>query len=259
MKVSIVTICYNNESGLKRTMDSVRRQTFKDYEYIVIDGSSTDGSVDVIKDNQDIVSAWVSEPDSGVYNAMNKSLAYCNGDYVIFLNSGDCFYDDNVLTNVFLGHQAADVLYGDVMFEKVSYANRNIQSLQDFYCKSPFCHQSSFTKLEILKKYRFREDYKIVSDWILFTEAFLEGASYHYVPYIVSNCENGGVSSDLYVNNIERRRYLENALTPKITCDYEELLKIKNGVLFNLFQRLEKTKKLKYYIYSILRFSKVKF
>lgn len=96
MKLSIITINYNNREGLRKTIESVVAQTTREFEYIVIDGGSTDGSVDVIKEFSDYIDYWVSEPDKGIYNAMNKGVKVAHGDYCQFLNSGDWLYDSNV-------------------------------------------------------------------------------------------------------------------------------------------------------------------
>ena len=91
MKYSIITINYNHIEGLKRTIDSVISQTSSNYEYIIIDGGSTDGSVNIIKEYKEHLVYWISEKDNGVYHAMNKGVAQAQGDYCIFMNSGDCF------------------------------------------------------------------------------------------------------------------------------------------------------------------------
>lgn len=253
MKISIVTVCRNDAEGLKRTIDSVRIQKYRNLEFIITDGASTDGSIEIIKRNSDIIDKWVSESDTGIYNAMNKSLKQCSGDYVIFMNAGDCFYDENVLYNVFKDNPNSDVVYGDVKFEKISYANPEIKTLQDFFCKSPFCHQGVFTKLAKIQNMHFLEDYPIVADWIMFVSLFMEGCSFRYVPFVVSQCANGGKSSDAGINNQERLRYLEEHFCKRITDDYVELMKIKGGILYNYYVRLEKTKKLKYYIFNALK------
>ena len=97
MKYSIITVNYNNRDGLRATIESVVNQTYRDYEFIVIDGGSTDGSTDVLKEFDDKITYWVSEPDKGIYNGMNKGIAKATGDYLNFMNSGDCFYNEKVL------------------------------------------------------------------------------------------------------------------------------------------------------------------
>ena len=100
MKYSIITINYNNRDGLEKTIQSVINQTCQDFEFIIIDGGSTDGSVDIIKKYNDRINYWVSEPDKGIYNAMNKGILQAHGEYLNFMNSGDCFFDNEVLNKV---------------------------------------------------------------------------------------------------------------------------------------------------------------
>src|ERR1035437_595442 len=100
-KLSIITVNLSNATGLRKTIESVISQTFTDYEYLIIDGGSTDGSLDIIKEFADRMSYWVSEPDGGIYNAMNKGIAWATGDWIIFMNSGDVFRNIEVLENVF--------------------------------------------------------------------------------------------------------------------------------------------------------------
>lgn len=257
MKISVVTICRNDAEGLKRTIDSVRWQTYEDIEYIITDGNSTDSTIDIIKSNSDIIDDWVSEPDSGIYNAMNKSLTRCHGDYVIFMNSGDCFYDTNVIKNIFCDGRSEDVIYGDVCFKEILSANKAIKSLQDFFCKSPFCHQGVFAKLDCVRHMKFDETLPIVADWAMFTKLFIEGKSFKYVPFIVAKCNEGGVSSDAGRNNVERLKFLQSLYSNKVTDDYLELMRLKEGVLYKYYSRIEKTEKLKYYLRTILEFFKI--
>lgn len=252
MKVSIVTICRNDANGLKKTINSVRKQTYRDIEYIVTDGASTDSTIDVIKANLDIIDSWISEPDNGIYNAMNKSVCRCTGEYVIFMNSGDCFYNSEVIDNVFSLNLTEDVLYGDVCFEKVQSANKELKTLQDFFCKSPFCHQGVFTRLESIKQEGFDENLKIVADWAMFTTLFMKGRSFRYVPYVVAKCQAAGLSSDAERNNMERLYFLESIYSRRITDDYMELQKLKNGVLFSYYNRIERSKRFKYYLRTLL-------
>ena len=113
MKFSIITVNYNNKEGLRKTIESVIHQTFNDYEYIIIDGGSTDGSVDIIKEYNDKISYWISEKDKGIYNAMNKGIRVSTGDYLLFLNSGDHLSENNVLEKVFPYLDGTDFVYGN--------------------------------------------------------------------------------------------------------------------------------------------------
>ena len=113
-KISVITINLNNAEGLRRTLDSVFRQTTHDFELVVVDGASTDGSVELIHTHADRIDRWVSEPDGGIYNAMNKAVAMATGEYVIFMNSGDTFYEDDVLARVIPQLKGKDIYVGDL-------------------------------------------------------------------------------------------------------------------------------------------------
>jgi glycosyltransferase involved in cell wall biosynthesis len=114
MKLSVITINYNNCDGLRKTIESVVSQTFTDFEYIIIDGGSTDGSVDVIKEYAGRIDYWVSERDRGCYHAMNKGVKVAQGEYVIFMNSGDSFYTNDVIDAFVKENPTEDVLCGDM-------------------------------------------------------------------------------------------------------------------------------------------------
>ena len=100
-KVSVITVCYNDAEGLNRTIKSVLSQNYDSFEYIIVDGGSTDGTLDVIKKNAQFIEKWLSEPDNGIYDAMNKGIKLASGEWLIMMNAGDIFSDENVLKNVF--------------------------------------------------------------------------------------------------------------------------------------------------------------
>lgn len=150
MKLSIITINYNNKAGLQKTIDSVIGQTWKDYEWIIIDGGSTDGSKELIEQYQQYFAYWCSEPDKGVYNAMNKGIAKAKGEYLNFMNSGDSFVCDSTLMDVFTKEISADIVSGPVM---LSTGRRLFQYQEDtfqMFMHDGLCHQSSFIKKNFL-------------------------------------------------------------------------------------------------------------
>lgn len=134
MTISIISICYNAASDLEKTIKSVRAQVFNDYEYIVVDGGSKDATSEIIKSNADVITKWVSEPDKGIYDAMNKGIRMATGDWVIMMNAGDVFADSDVLQNVF-SHVIPDqitFLYGDTLSrQKKGKLLRRITSWKD--------------------------------------------------------------------------------------------------------------------------------
>ena len=167
MELSVITINYNNCEGLRKTIESVVNQTCCDFEYIIIDGGSTDGSVDVIKQYADRIDYWVSEPDKGIYNAMNKGIDVAKGEYCIFMNSGDCFHDYQSLTLSIPHLDGTDVVAGYAKLDSGERVNRPVEiTLQSLYNHQQPCHQSSFIKTELLKKYHYDEKYKLVSDCV---------------------------------------------------------------------------------------------
>ena len=164
-KISVITINYNDKVGLKKTIDSVVNQSFKDFEFIVIDGASTDGSVSVIEENKNQIAYWVSEPDSGVYNAMNKGIKAATGDFVIFMNSGDCFYSNSVLEEVSSELTTDfDIYYGDNY--KVSPNSKRFKTYPDklqfsFFYSSCINHQSTFIRRSLFEDhFYYNENYK---------------------------------------------------------------------------------------------------
>ena len=117
MKVSVVTICYNAKTVIERTIQSVLNQTYSDIEYILIDGGSTDGTVEIIKQYSHRISSWVSEPDHGIYDAMNKGVMRATGEWIHFLNAGDVYHDHDVLENFVPKISATtDIAYGDTLY-----------------------------------------------------------------------------------------------------------------------------------------------
>jgi glycosyltransferase involved in cell wall biosynthesis len=180
IKLSIITVNLNNAEGLRKTIESVVIQTFTDFEYIIIDGGSTDGSVEIIKQYENKITYWTSEPDKGIYNAMNKGILQAKGEYCLFLNSGDYLFD-NVLMPIFNKEYVEDILVGNALHVGAngSFLNKGIFdyksgkiTLSDFLypkCGLIINHQSAFIRKKLFDEYGlYDEKYKIVSDWIFF-------------------------------------------------------------------------------------------
>lgn len=206
MKLSIITINYNNQAGLQRTIDSVLCQTWKDFEWIIIDGGSTDSSKELIDKYQKHFSYWCSEPDKGVYNAMNKGIEHASGDYLQFLNSGDSYHCADSLKQVFERWEDADIVYGDLNFmsEEGGVVTRYPEKLTlHYFLSHSIGHPASFIKSSLLKAKGYREDFIIVSDWYRFLEWFREGRSFSHLPVIVADYDTTGMSS-VNLDQIER-------------------------------------------------------
>lgn len=196
--VSVVTVVYNDVSHIEETIQSVLNQTFSDIEYIVVDGNSKDGTLDVIRKYEDRITYWQSEPDKGVYDAMNKAISLCNGEWVSFMNSGDSFTDEHVIENVFASKSyTASVVYGKTNmvypFGTVVYEPKKPCTGVDHM---PFNHQSCFTRLSELKLYGFNLKYRICGDFDFYYTLLKKNAEFEYVDLIIANYEaSNGISS----------------------------------------------------------------
>ena len=208
MKLSIITINFNNRNGLERTARSIVEQTFRDYEWIVIDGGSTDGSQDILKEYSAHIAFGVSERDGGIYEAMNKGLERASGEYVQFLNSGDSFIDRDVLERVFADNRLADVNYGDqwCVLDGSIIEKRRYPETMDlrFLFRAPLGHQASFIKTSLAKANPYRVNYTISADRAFFLELYLSGASFHYLNLPIVFFDTEGIGSN--ANTIEQRR-----------------------------------------------------
>lgn len=198
-KISIITINYNNAIGLKKTIDSVREQKYSDLEYIVIDGGSTDESAFIIKKNEVSISKWVSEKDNGIYHAMNKGIAMATGEYLLFLNSGDHFYKNDVLEESIINFTGEDILCFDIHLKdsENDFIHKHPDKLTFlFLFEGTFAHQSVFIKKSLFEKVGFyNESLKIVSDWKFFIDAIVKhNATYKRINKILSTFYFGGIS-----------------------------------------------------------------
>ena len=200
-KLSIITINYNNADGLERTIKSVIAQSFGGFEYIVIDGGSTDLSVEIIKKYSAKINYWVSEKDNGIYNAMNKGIKVANGQYCLFLNSGDYLYNDIILEHVFSQINNEDIIYGDMMIDrgrhKLEYGSQPSKITFDFMVATTVWHPVSFIKKILFDKYGlYNEDLKIISDYEFFLKTILvEGVSTKYISLAISVFNTSGIGS----------------------------------------------------------------
>ncbi len=199
MKLSIITINRNNAEGLRRTIRSVVGQTCRDFEYIVIDGASDDGSKEVITDHRSAIAYWVSEPDKGVYNAMNKGVAQAHGEYCLFVNSGDELADDKVVGRVLPLLQGVDFYAGDTIVDygkKRSVMKSPYKMTMDFIVRRSVSHPATFTRTQLLRENPYNEENRIVSDWeFIFYEWVFRMRSYERINGVISVFYYDGISS----------------------------------------------------------------
>ena len=198
VRLSIITINYNNREGLARTIASVKAQNFSDYEWLVIDGGSTDGSRELIEANKALFAYWCSEPDKGIYDAINKGTRHASGQYVSCMNSGDTYFSDDTLSRVFASPLTADVIYGD--WYKVYPERRVLCSmpcpldLSIFYYHN-ICHQAMFVRTSALQEKGFDLSYVVCADYARWMEMLFAGATFQRVDTIICSYDMTGVSS----------------------------------------------------------------
>ena len=190
-KISIITVSYNVKHTIEETICSVINQCYPNIEYIIIDGGSTDGTVEVIKKHQDKISSWISEPDKGIYDAMNKGIERATGEWINFMNAGDTFHTLSTLSELFGKEIPSDktVIYGDhcLLYNDRKYLLPSLP-VEEIRKKIPFCHQASFTKACYLKKHPYNTAYKIAADYNSFYSIYCKNESAFYqVPLIISN------------------------------------------------------------------------
>jgi glycosyltransferase involved in cell wall biosynthesis len=207
-KVSIVTINYNMRDELDATIQSVLSQTYANLEYVVIDGGSTDGSVEIIKRSTARIHHWVSERDRGLYHAMNKGTAASTGDWVLFMNSGDRFVDNEVVADVFKSaHDDADLLYGhSLRFYKREGVERVILAEPpDILPWGMNCsHQSLFARRSLLMEFPFSENL-IAADFEFLLTAKVEGKRFKMVDRVIAANSTGGMSDQNRILSIKQR------------------------------------------------------
>ena len=224
MKFSVITINYNNDEGLRHTIESVVCQTCHDYEYIIIDGGSTDDSVRIIRTFADKIDYWVSEEDNGIYHAMNKGVAQAHGDYCIFMNSGDCFYNDMVLKQYVDYEIKEDIVVGKLISNKngqVLFAPPTREISLYYLYSGTVPHQSSFIRTELLRQYPYDESLKIVSDWKFFVQAIIiHNCSVKYIEEYVATFDLEGISTSNPKRMWEEKeKVLSSFFPPRVIAD----------------------------------------
>ena len=262
MTLSIITINWNNAAGLEKTISSVAAQTCKEFEYVIVDGASTDGSVDVIKNHESEIAhlQWVSEPDKGIYNAMNNGIRMASGDYIQILNSGDILANPNVVEMMYKTLEAKaypEIMYGNMIKDSVNgkkirdkgFAGRKPTMIDFFH--STLNHDPAYIKRSLFEKFGYyREDLPITADWRWYVEAIpFGGVEPVYVDIDVTIFDMTGVSeTQLAKREQERDEELQRILPLGVYQDYknyhfpmEQWRRIKrDGVVYKLFYFAER-------------------
>lgn len=211
-KISIVTICLNEEEKIQETLESALKQTYTDIEYVIKDGCSTDNTNETIKI---VIEKYgeknikhIIQADTGIYDAMNQAIDYCTGDWVIFMNSGDLFATSNILERIFESNKYENygVLYGDAMVRDDvgdSVWKGNITRIEK---GMPFCHQSCLIRREILRKYPFDTKFKIAADYNNILQLYINNIAFYNTNKIISIFRLDGVSSTRFIQRYKEKK-----------------------------------------------------
>lgn len=258
MKYSIITVNYNNKEGLRETIESVIHQTFRDFEFIVIDGGSTDGSAEVLKAYNKVIDYWVSERDNGVYNAMNKGITKASGEYLNFMNSGDCFFDSQVLEHLSTKNISTDIIVGrDYHFNETTQQGfatilpTRLSMLTFIHHTLP--HQSTFFKRELFNDSPYDESLKLVADVKFYIQKIcVEQCSVHLVDDIICRREPDGISLTQNKQRLqEHQKVIEEILPPGAILDYETLYLLDKNSMYKLMRLIERPNSRKWLMYCI--------
>lgn len=239
-RLSVITVNYNNQEGLRDTLISISKQLDKNFEAIVVDGGSTDSSIGVIREFEHVITKWISEPDKGVYQAMNKGVAMANGEYVLFVNSGDCLSDENVISQLNSIDICSDICFGRVLnnnnkgeghlWEPPQERDLSLQYLR----WNILHHPGAIIRRNLQLKYPYDENLRICSDRKFFIQALILGdASYSTIPTVINVFAPSGLSgahaehkmfeederilNDLFPKRLMRDIQRSNWLTQTIT------------------------------------------
>jgi glycosyltransferase involved in cell wall biosynthesis len=210
--ISIITVVFNDAKSIEKTISSVINQTYNDIEYIIIDGGSNDSTVDIIKKYESKLTYWISEPDRGIYDAMNKGINRSHGKWVLFMNSGDIFYSNQVIKNIFSRNIPANklVIYGNTVLDYGTFQRMKItSSLSNLWKGMVFTHQSSLMRTDIIKKYYFDTSYNIAADYNLLISLWNDfGDEVFYKIDVIVSCYRAtdGISNIMRMQSIQERQ-----------------------------------------------------
>ena len=258
MKFSIITVNYNNKEGLLQTIESIEQLCSTNYEYIVIDGGSSDGSIDIIKRHEKSITYWISEKDNGIYHAMNKGILKAKGEFVNFMNSGDTFYSPDVLEKIEPHLKDYDLVIGKEFHQNPNNGKTSTTFLPSRLSMATFVvgflpHQSGFIRRSLFDNMLYDEKLRIVSDWKFYLmQTVYNNCSVRLIDTIVCRREQGGISNSAETLNIkERRQVLTELLPPGILKDYDSLSNLDKTTMYKLLNLCDNHKSRKWLTYCI--------
>jgi len=225
--LSIICTTFNSDKTLQRTIDSIKNQTFQDFEFIIVDGKSTDNTLDIIKNNQDIITKYISETDKSIFDGMNKGLKLAQGDWVFFIGSDDFLYEEKVLEKIFCSEIKSKT---GLIIGKVKYSNNKIfKSYWNWriYCYCSVHHQSAFYKRELFNENLYYTERNHPSDYGINLCLYFMGVKHQFFDVIISVYALGGDSSNViwerYKNEIVIRNIYLNSILLKTVLGIQTL------------------------------------
>lgn len=247
--LSIITICFNEQQRIANTCESIINQLFSDFEWLVIDGGSTDGTLEILKKYSDRISILISEPDKGIYNAHNKGLQKASGHYCLFLNGGDELASPEILQQVFSDFHQEDILYGSLLVEEEDgeshIAEAQVKLTPFYFMHNTLWHPATFIKTSVLKEFNgYDEHFKLVADYDFFLRAYYsKKVSFKHLPYVISRFNMEGVGSKPESQQQvlkERLASQKQVLSPWFLMLYYTLFDHKNSKVPSLVGRIIK-------------------
>ncbi len=226
--VSIITVVYNDASNIEKIICNVLAQTYKNIEYIIIDGGSSDRTVDIIRGYEDRIDYWLSEKDKGIYDAMNKAVSLASGEWVNFMNAGDRFYSDRTVAEVMSFLPAfVDIVYGHTYYkdqDKVTLIET--YGLECLWMSMICSHQSIFAKTQLLKQHPFDLKYRISSDFEFIYHCYVTGRHFHDTKQVIAVHAVDGISEQRIIKRMMERWSIVRKYTPsaKVNLFYFKLL-----------------------------------
>lgn len=245
--ITVVTVVYNGEATLEQTIQSVVNQSYDNVEYIIVDGGSKDGTIDIIKKYENKIDYWQSEPDAGIYDAMNNGIKLATGVWINFMNAGDIFYDSNVISNFIVNStdiKNVDVFYGNAVAlinekEKLQIAS---EKYKDFYKGPLFRHNSAFFNLELHKKNLFqieRKELGFALDFKLIYDLYENNCIFRKMNFVVVAFDINGISNNIWKNLLYNYRIVREYHFVKSTVYfvYRNIKELLYVLVMNFFKK----------------------
>ncbi len=246
-KVSIITVCFNSAKTIRDTIESVINQTYQNIEYIIIDGGSTDGTVDIIKEYEPYIAKWVSEPDEGIYDAMNKGISMASGHLIGILNSDDWYGINTVelIVNEFFKNKNIELFHGDNEIYNTDgnflFIIKSDQNYNNLWHNMVINHPGCFITKEAYKKYGvYKTDYRLAADYELILRMFINGARFQYIDKVLASMRMGGIGDRLVFKSCQECRDIVIEYgCPRIIAYKDYYLKISKIRIRKILEKLK--------------------